>query len=93
MRLQIDVSESHLKELEDLMARADITTKKELFNYAINLLEWAVKESEKGNVIASVDEKDGRYREIQMPVFSAAARNARHEAPSTVNLGVATSKA
>lgn len=77
MRLQIDLTKNRAAALDTLMKRGDISTKKELFNYAINLLEWAVKEAEKGNIIASVNEKDGRYTELQMPVFTAAAENAR----------------
>jgi hypothetical protein len=43
-RLQLDLTKEHLQELEALMKELGISTKKDLFNQAITLLEWAVAE-------------------------------------------------
>lgn len=73
VRVQIDIAENRMRELEELMRVCDIATKKELFNNALTLFEWAVREVRKGNSIASVNEEEERYRHLEMPVLSNAA--------------------
>ncbi len=73
LRIQIDVSPQKLAELEELMRLCGITTKKDLINNALTLLQWAVRQVRNGRTIASIDEKEGRYRELEMPILSAAA--------------------
>lgn len=73
MRMQLDLPASRVEKLDKLMKDTDLSTRKELFNNALSLFEWAVKEAKKGNVIASVNEKEDSYREIHMPALSAAA--------------------
>jgi hypothetical protein len=80
VRLQIELPEKRVKELEALMEECDIATKKDLFNNALTLFEWAVRESEKGRIVASVDEENQRYRELQMPAFSTATARAKKAA-------------
>ena len=73
-RIQFELSDDKVAELEKLMAESGIKTKKELFNNALTLLEWAIKERKAGKTIASVDEKANRYKELLMPVLSAVAK-------------------
>lgn len=73
VRVQIDLAESRVRVLEELMEVCGISTKKELFNNALTLFEWAVGEVRKGNTIASINESEQRYRDLQMPVLSNAA--------------------
>ena len=73
VRIQIDLAEDRVRELEEVMRLCGFATKKELFNNALTLLEWAVREVRGGNNIASVNESEKRYRELQMPIFSTAA--------------------
>ncbi len=68
-RIQFEVPDDRLEELEKLMQRAKITTKKDLLNNALTLFEWVLEEVERGNAIASVDPTHGKYKEITMPVF------------------------
>ncbi|MBI5779633.1 MAG: hypothetical protein HZA49_09300 [Planctomycetes bacterium] len=70
-RVQFELPESKIKELETLMKEAGIRTKKDLFNNALSLLEWAIKEKREGRIIASVDEKNHKYKEVIMPLLSA----------------------
>jgi len=49
-RLQLDLTKEHLQELEALMKELGISTKKDLFNQAITLLEWAVRERKAGEL-------------------------------------------
>ena len=70
VRLLIDLDEGQMKELEQMMEEGKVRTKKDLFNAALTLLRWAMKERRAGKVIASVDEKRDTYKELEMPVLS-----------------------
>jgi hypothetical protein len=72
MRIQFEISNNRLKELEALMDAAGVNTKKELLNNALTLLEWAIEEERKGRIIASLDEQTKKYRELVMPIFRSA---------------------
>ncbi|ETX08553.1 MAG: hypothetical protein ETSY2_04705 [Candidatus Entotheonella gemina] len=73
-RIQFELPEDKITELEKLMSESGIKTKKELFNNALTLLEWAIKEKKAGRTIASIDETSNSYKEIMMPVLSAVAQ-------------------
>ncbi len=48
------------------MEETRLTTRKDLFNNALTLFQWAVKAKKAGRVIASIDENQ-RIRELVMP--------------------------
>lgn len=76
-RVQFDVPEDRLAELQELMKSCGIETRKDLFNNALTLLEWAVRESSRGRAIASVSDDEKSYRELHMPIlFNASRRSA-----------------
>jgi hypothetical protein len=56
-----------LRELDLLMARAGISSRKDLLNIALSLFEWVVKEREGGNEIASVDKENKHCKELRIP--------------------------
>ena len=78
-RFQFELPDEKASELEALMKDTNIATTKELINNAITLLFWSVKEVKRGRVIASVDESDGRYKEVLIPAIARAARTGRSE--------------
>ena len=69
MRIQLDLPEDDVKELKDLMSEAHIDTYKELFGNALTLVHWVVQEVRAGRTIASINERDGKYKELAMPIF------------------------
>ncbi len=69
-RIQFELSEEKVKELEKLMEETGLRTKKDFLNNAITLFEWAVKERKAGHILASVDEEAEKYTEILMPSLS-----------------------
>lgn len=69
VRIQFELSETGAQELERLIKICGVSTRKDLINSALTLLAWAVAERKSGRIIASVDEKNGKYKEIQMPVL------------------------
>jgi hypothetical protein len=80
VRVQLDLPADKVQELEVLMEQAKISTKKDLINNALTLLEWAINERKTGRVIASINEKTMSYKELVMPVLSAVAPKAEAEA-------------
>lgn len=67
MRLQFELTEDRVKELDELIERLGLRTRVNLLNEALTLYEWAIHEREAGRIIASVDEKNDRYKEVELP--------------------------
>ena len=68
-RIQIDLPEEKARQIEDLMQESGVPTKKEFINNALTLLAWAIRETRAGRTIASVDERDHKYKEILLPAL------------------------
>lgn len=66
-RIQFLVTDEMAEKLDGLVQEMDLKTRTQLLNTAITLLDWAVRERKAGNIIASVDEKKGKIKEIDMP--------------------------
>ncbi len=75
MRIQYELSEKENAELEKMMEDTAISTKRDLFNNALTLFEWAIKEIKKGRVIAAIDEKENKYIALVMPSLSKVQPN------------------
>jgi metal-responsive CopG/Arc/MetJ family transcriptional regulator len=71
VRIQLELPEEQVEALDQLSEQLGIRTRKELFNNALTLLEWAVQERKAGRFIASVDEDQTRLREILLPVLQS----------------------
>lgn len=78
-RLQIDLSSDQMEALHSLMSDCGLSTRKDLFNNAMTLLEWAVEQVKEGNVVASLNPSKDHYIELRMPALSHAARWARND--------------
>jgi hypothetical protein len=74
MRVQLELSDQQVKHLESLMKETRISTKKDLFNYALTLFEWAVNEKKDGKLIVAFDPHEERYKEMVMPPLLAVAQ-------------------
>jgi metal-responsive CopG/Arc/MetJ family transcriptional regulator len=66
VRIQLDLPDEQVAELDRLMEETRLTTRKDLFNNALTLFLWAVKAKKAGRIIASVDESQ-HIRELVMP--------------------------
>ena len=73
VRIQLDFPDEQVKELDELMKQTNIVTRKDLFNNALTLFQWAVKNKRQGRMIASIDEKNGTSKELVMPALESAA--------------------
>ncbi len=73
VRLQIEIDQDQMKELERLQKLGGLRTKKDLFNNALTLLKWAARERGRGASIVSVDEKARLHKELEMPFLEDVA--------------------
>jgi hypothetical protein len=69
-RLQVLMSDERLDELDTLVKLTGLKTRTELVNYSLTLFEWSIKERLGGRIIASVDEQNERYKEVELPGIS-----------------------
>ena len=67
VRIQLDLPDEQVKELDELMKETKLTTRKDLFNNALTLFQWAAKAKNLGRIVASIDEENGNARELVMP--------------------------
>jgi hypothetical protein len=75
-RLQIELSDQKVRQLDALLADTELPTKKELINNALTLLTWAVRETKAGRKIVSLDEETKHYKEVLLPALEHAAEQA-----------------
>ncbi len=69
IRFQFEFTEEKFKDLESLMKDGNVKKKNELMSIALSFLEWAGRETRKGRIIASVDEKSDKYKEVCIPIL------------------------
>ncbi|MGB8886381.1 MAG: hypothetical protein WCC87_06625 [Candidatus Korobacteraceae bacterium] len=74
MRIQLDVDRQYVQLLNRLEEETGSRSHRELFNNALTLFDWAVKQRVEGRKIASLDEDEKSYRELQMPALEFAAQ-------------------
>ena len=72
VRFQVDLSPERVLQIEELMEITGISTKRELFNNALALLDWATREAHSGRSIVSMNDEDQRIRELAMPALDHA---------------------
>jgi hypothetical protein len=73
-RIQFLMDDDFVRELDKLVEKNGLKTRTQLLNVALTLYDWAVRERESGNIIASVNERTERYKEIELPGFPAPNR-------------------
>jgi hypothetical protein len=79
VRIQLELPEDRVAELDELAARLHLRTRKDLLNTALTLLEWAANEKSAGHKIASVDPDNNVLRELVMPGLESLANKRKHE--------------
>lgn len=76
VRWQLDLPVQRAQELDAFVKTYGFTTRKDLVNTALAMMQWAVDEVKSGRAIASIDEANGRYKELVVPAFEIAAAQA-----------------
>lgn len=73
MRIQLDLDEAGIEIVDELKHLTGSRTYKDLFNNAIALLDWAVRQKTEGRRITSVERQGGDCRELVMPALQQRA--------------------
>jgi hypothetical protein len=79
VRLQIEVDEHLMAELDRLGKLGGLRTRKDLMNNAFTLLKWAVRQRVEGHAIASVNEREGVYKELEMPFLDHVSTSTQEQ--------------
>jgi hypothetical protein len=80
--MNFELPADRVNELRDLQAQTGSESMKELFNNALTMLEWSIKEVKNGNEIAAVND-DRVHRVFITPLLERVAKKYRPEpAPS-----------
>ena len=69
VRIQFDLPKGRVEEIDRMARAAGITTRKELFNNALTLLEWAIRQRAEGKKIVVADEDGRAVKELSMPIL------------------------
>lgn len=73
MKIQFEVEDSVVSQFEELRTQTGSSDCKELFNNALALLAWAVRQRQAGRSIGSIDVQAKEYTTLQMPSLEYAA--------------------
>ena len=73
MRIQLDLDDAGIELVDELKYLTGSRTYKDLFNNAISLLDWAVRQRRESRRITSVDPASGDCRELVMPALQIRA--------------------
>jgi hypothetical protein len=68
--------------IDGLQAKTGIKTQTDLFENAVALFAWAVKEIGRGKKIASVDDRRKSYNEIHMPALMTIKPDNTYDGPA-----------
>jgi hypothetical protein len=79
MRMNFEFPEDRVRDLQQLRAETGAESMKDLVNNAFTILEWAVHETQSGNEIAAVNEKEKAYRVLVMPLLRNVANAIKRE--------------
>jgi hypothetical protein len=69
MRIQLLVSDAQQAMIENLRQQIGAATIKEVFNNALTLLNWAVRQRQEGLAICAINDERDVYKELQLPAL------------------------
>jgi hypothetical protein len=93
VRIQIVVDDTYKGMLEELKRITGLNQWQELFSDSITLYNWAVQQRLQGRIIASMDEQEENYRELQMPSLERAAAYAKQHKSDPAEASASSTRA
>jgi hypothetical protein len=76
-RIQIDLSVKELDRMNLVMEKCDIESRKDLFNNALTIFEWAIQEVGKGFRIAAVNDQSQEKTVLSMSALNNVSQSKR----------------
>jgi metal-responsive CopG/Arc/MetJ family transcriptional regulator len=89
VRIQLDLPDEQVAELDERMAETKLRTRKDFFNNALTLFDWAIKQKKAGRVIAAIDESQDVVKELLMPALENVSVSPIQEEPVATRAGLA----
>lgn len=74
VRIQLELPPEKVRAIDALIKKTGASTRKDYFNNALAILEWAIQEKEAGKAIASIDEERKEFNVLVMPILSFSAK-------------------
>jgi hypothetical protein len=71
-RINIEFDDSKYQEFKRLMEGAGVSTQRELFDNALTLAKWMIKQKQLGKAIGSLN-GDNNFTELAMPFLEEAS--------------------
>jgi hypothetical protein len=75
-RFNLEFPDDYKEIVAELMTKTGLRTQKDVFENALALFSWAVRETARKRVIASLDEDEKTYAQIHMPPLMKVASDA-----------------
>jgi hypothetical protein len=72
VRINIEVKKEKLDEIKKLMEIAGVNTQKELFDNALTLTKWMMRQKKAGKSVGALNDDDDRFTELDMPILENA---------------------
>lgn len=73
-RVNLDLNEEKLKEVDRLMKIGCISTKKDLFENSLTILRWMMRMRKKGRRVGALD-NENNFIELDMPILESAEKS------------------
>lgn len=73
-RINLEIKESKLEEIEKLIEIGDLSTRKQFFENAITLLKWSMRAKQSGKSVGFLGDNN-MFHEIVMPVLESAGES------------------
>jgi hypothetical protein len=73
-RIMLEISEDRLEQLNKVMQDCGMQTRKELFDHALTLFEWAVEHVKAGAAIGALTVDTNTFSTLKMPALDEASR-------------------
>jgi hypothetical protein len=86
-RLQVDILQHQLEDLEKHQRLGGLRSKRELWDTAFTLLKWATKKKAQGFAVGSIS-PDGNFTELEMPFLEHYAASSKKDIESGDGVGV-----
>lgn len=92
VRIQLDLLRAQAEMFDGLADECGLETRKELFNVAMTLFHWAVKETKSGRKVASYDPSTDAVETVVMPALEFVRRGVTPQEHATSALGRSVSE-
>ena len=75
VRINIEINPEKLEEIKKMMEAAGVTTQRELFDNALTLTKWMMRQKKLGKIVGALSDDSNRFTELEMPILEHARQS------------------